>query len=88
MVWGAAGRREQLAEELEQVSRGLAASAVLMVSAALALAILPAAVLLSGASMDWLSPTLTGLAAILAGTKAVAAAWGIVGGASSGLGGY
>lgn len=88
MVWGAAGRREHLAEELEQTSRALAAAAVLVVFAALVLAILPVAVLIGGASMDWLSPTFTGLAAILAGTKAVAVAWGIVRGASSGLGGY
>ena len=82
MIWEADGRREQLIEELGQASRGLTAAAILVAFAALVLAMLPLAVLLSGASLDWLSPALTGLAAILAGTKAVAAVWGILRGAS------
>lgn len=45
--------------------------------AALLLAMLPLAVLLSGARLDWLSPVLTSLAAILAETKVVAALWGM-----------
>lgn len=81
MIWEAAGRREQLVEELVQARRGFTAAAVLVVFVALILAILPLAVLLSGATLDWLSPVLTGLAAILAGTKSVAIAWGILRGA-------
>ena len=81
MIWEADGRHEQLVGELEQASRGLTAAAVLVVVAALVLASLPLAVLLSGATLDWLSPALTGLAAILAGTKSVAVGWGILRGA-------
>ena len=82
MIWEANARREQLVEELGQASRGLTAAAVLVAFAALILAILPVAVLLAGVSLDWLSPAFTGLAGILAGTKAVAVAWGLVRGAS------
>ncbi len=82
MIWEANGRREQLIEELGEASRGLTAAAVLVGFVALILAMLPLAVLLSGASLDWLSPALTSLAAILTGTKVVAALWGILHGAS------
>lgn len=75
-------RREQLTEEFGEASRGLAMAAVLVGCASVILAVLPLAVLLSGASLDWLSPTLTVVAAILTGTKVVAALWGILGGAS------
>lgn len=82
MIWEADGRREQLVEELRQASRGLMAAAVLVGFAALILAMLPLAVLLSATSLDWLAPALTGVAAILTGTKVVAALWGILRGAS------
>jgi hypothetical protein len=72
------GRREELVEELGEASRGLAAAAILVAFAALVLAILPVAVLLSGANLDSLSPALTSLAGILTGTKLVAAVWGAV----------
>lgn len=77
MIWQADERREELIEELGRASRGLTAAAILVAFAAVILAMLPLAVLLSGASLDWLSPVLTGLAAILAGTKVLAALWGL-----------
>ncbi len=81
MIWEPDGRREELIEELGRASRGLTAAAILVGCAAVILAMLPLAVLLSGASLDWLSPALTGLAAILAGTKVVGVAWGVLHGA-------
>ena len=77
MIWEADGRREELIEELAEASRGLTAAAVLVAFAALILATLPVAVLLSGASLDWLSPALTSLAGILTGTKLVAVILGL-----------
>ena len=77
MIWGGDGRREELVAELGEASRSLTAAAILVAFAALILAMLPLAVILSGASLDWLSSALTGLAAILAGTKVVAGLWGM-----------
>jgi hypothetical protein len=78
MIWEADGRREELVEELEAAGRGLTAALVLVGFAALLLSMLPLAVLLSGANLDWLSPVLTSLGAILTGTKVVVAAWGVL----------
>ena len=82
MIWEAEGQREQLVEELGQASRGLTAAAILVGFAAVILAMLPLAVVLGGTSLDWLSGALTGMAAVLAGTKAVASVWGILQAAS------
>ena len=81
MIWESEGRREQLIEELGEASRGLTAAAVLVAFAALILAMLPVLVLLSAARLEWLSPLLTSLAAVLTGTKLVAIVWGVIHGA-------
>jgi len=78
LIWEADGRREELVEELGQASRGLTVAAVLVALAALVLAMLPLAVILSGASLDWLYPALASVAAIVTGTKVAAAIWGIL----------
>jgi hypothetical protein len=65
-----------------QTSPGLTAAAVLVACAAVVLAMLPVAVLLSAPSWDWLSPALTSAAAMITGTKWVAAVWGILRGAT------
>ena len=78
MIWGARDRRRDLIEELEEASRGLAAAALLTGTAAVVLATVPVAVLISGSSLDWLPPALTALAATLAGAKVVAAVWGVI----------
>lgn len=77
MIQDADGRREQLIEELEEARLSLTAAAVLVAFAAVMLATVPFAVLVSGARLDWLPPALTGLAAILTGTKVVVALWGV-----------
>lgn len=82
MIWEVEGLREELVEELGQTSRALTAAAVLVALAAFILAMLPLAVVLGAARQDWLAPVLTSLAAILTGTKMVAALWGILRGAS------
>jgi hypothetical protein len=81
LIWESEGRREQLIEELGEASRGLTAAAALVALAALILAMLPLAVLLSGASLGWLAPVLTSLAAVLTGSKLEAIVWGVIHGA-------
>lgn len=42
------------------------------------MALVPLAMLLSGAALDWPSPALTAMAAILTGAKLVAVAWAVL----------
>ena len=78
MIWESKGRPEQLIEELGEASRGLTAAAVLVAFAAVILAMLPVLVVLSSVRLEWLSQVLTSLAAIVTGTKLVAAVWGVL----------
>jgi hypothetical protein len=81
LIWEVEGRRAELVEELGEASRRLTVAAVLVALAAFILAMLPLAVVLGAPRQDWLGPALTSLAAILTGTKVVAAVWGILRGA-------
>jgi len=78
LIWKADERREQLVEELGQVRLGLTAAAGLVALAAVLLAMLPVLALVGSPNLDWLSPVLTSLAAVLTGTKLVAIGWGVL----------